>query len=177
MLRKSFRTLAALALGFALGAPANAQTGHGSMQGMDKKGTAEGMGAKGSMDITTLGKEIHQSSVDGYRLTYRLLDMNELMKGAEGMKGMAMQGQSADQMKSHHLMVIITGPDGKIIEDGKVGYMVTGPGGSDQKVMATGMKGGFGADVDFKGKNTYKVKTKAVVGKKTLVDDFSYAAK
>jgi hypothetical protein len=177
MSRKSFRTFATLALGVALVAPAQAQTGHGSMQGTEKKGSTEGAGAQGSVDIATLGREIHQSSVDGYRLTYRLLDMNEQMKDAQGMQGMPMQGQGPDPMRSHHLMVIITGPDKKVIEEAKVGFMVTGPGGSDQKVMAAGMKGGFGADVDLKTKGPYKVKTKAVVGEKTLMDEMTYAVK
>ena len=80
------------------------------------------------------------------------------------------------KMKSHHLMVYITAPDGKPIGEAKVGYMVTGPAG-EQKTMAGAMNGGFGADVDLKGKGAYKVVLKAVVGEKTLNDELTYTAK
>lgn len=131
---------------------------------------------KGGMDMDPMGQEIHESTVDGYHLTYRLIDMKQKMEMMKGMKGMSMKGMDMSQMKSHHLMVFVTGPDGKPIEDGKVGYKVEGPGG-EQKTMAMGMKGGFGADVDVAKPGTYEIKTKAVMGDKTLTDEFKYDVK
>jgi hypothetical protein len=40
-----------------------------------------------------------------------------------------------------------------------------------------GMHDSYGADVSFKEKGTYKIKTKAVIGGKTLLDEFSYEVK
>ena len=37
-----------------------------------------------------------------------------------------------------------------------------------------GMSDGFGADVDFKAPGAYIVRTKAVAGSTTLLDEFTY---
>lgn len=136
--------------------------GHG--MGAEMKSTDA---AKPSMK----GKEVRTADVQGYHLTYRLIDMNEMMKG------MPMKEMDMGRMKSHHLMVYVAGPDGKTVSDAKIGYMVVGPDKAEQKTMTMAMQGGFGADVDFKAKGTYKVTAKAVVGEKTLLDEFSYTVK
>jgi hypothetical protein len=115
------------------------------------------------------GKMIHESTVDGYRLAYHLIDMKEKMKG--------MKMEMTQQMGTHHLMVFIQSPDGHPEKTAKVGYVVAGPDNTKQKVMAMGMSDGFGADVTLKEKGTYTVKTKAVVGSKKLLDTFEYAVK
>lgn len=74
-------------------------------------------------------------------------------------------------------MVYIMDPEGKEIEEAKVGFLVTGPDGSKQKLMAMGMKNAFGVDVNFKVKGTYLIKMKAVTGGKKLIDSFEYKAK
>lgn len=177
----TIRTLAALALGLALVLPAHASDqGHGgSMKGMEMKGqmgkgAMKGMDMKGGMDMARMGRAIHESTVDGHKLAYRVIDMKEKMESMKGMKGMSMKGMDMSQMKSHHLMVFVTGADGHEHGEGKVGYKVTGPDGSEQKAMAMGMKGGFGADVDFGAKGTYTIKTKVVLDEATLVDEFTY---
>lgn len=104
-----------------------------------------------------LGKKIHETAVDGYRLAYHLL---ELDKGA-----------------GHHLMVYITAPEGKKFEEAKLGFLIKGPDGSTQKLMAEGMKGAFGANVDFKTVGAYMIKMKAVIGVKKLIDAFTYEVK
>ena len=62
-------------------------------------------------------------------------------------------------------------------EEGKVGFLVTGPDGSKQKAMAMGMKGAYGANMDFSQKGVYSIKTKAVFGDKKLFDQFDYEVK
>jgi len=101
--------------------------------------------------------KIHTSTVDGYGFDYSLYHFPE--------------------RKTQHLMVSIVGPKGAEIEQGKVGFLVTGPDGSKQKAMAMGMKGAYGADMDFNQKGLYTIKTKAVFGDKKRFDRFDYEVK
>jgi len=131
---------------------------HGKMAGMDHS--------------QMKGEMIHQSTVDGYKVMYHLIDnMAEMAKMGD------MKGHDMSQMKSNHLMVYIVDAGGKAVSKGKVGYMVTGPDGVEQKVMAMAMTGGFGADVDLKLKGAYTIKTKAIAGESQLVDEFTYEVK
>jgi len=118
-----------------------------------------------------VGQMIHESTVDGYSLAYHVIDMKEKMAGAEGM---VMEGHDMSQMKSHHMMLYVTAPNGKKVLEGKVGYMVAGPDGSNQKAMAMAMKGAFGADVDLSSKGSYTIKAKIIAGEQKLMDSFSY---
>jgi hypothetical protein len=101
-----------------------------------------------------MGEKIHESKVEGYQFSYHLLNMED--------------------REIHHMMVYILAPDGGKVEDAKVGYLVNGPDGTKQKMMAMGMKGAYGADLDFKQKGTYTVKMKAVTGDQKLLDEFTY---
>lgn len=114
------------------------------------------------------GKLIHESSVDGYSLAYHLIDMREAMAGMKGHG--AHEGQSA----THHLMLYITDPSGNAVADATVGFLIEGPNGIDQKVMAMGMGNGYGADVSLKDPGQYTIKAKAVAGKAKLIDEFEY---
>jgi len=123
-----------------------------------------------------MGQMLHHSMVDGYGLMYHVLDMaqrNDMMKGMEGME---MPGMSKSPDITNHLMVYITDSGGKPVS-GKIGFMITGPDGKEQKTLTMGMYDGYGADVIFKEKGIYKIKTKAVIGEKTLLDEFSYEKK
>ncbi|GAB4259033.1 MAG: hypothetical protein Kow0092_07010 [Deferrisomatales bacterium] len=124
-----------------------------------------------------LGYEIEESGVEGYTLAYHLVDMAERMEAMKGMKGMSMKGMDPARMKSHHLMLYIMGPDGKMVTDAKVGYKLRGPDGTEQKAMAMAMKGGYGADVDLAAKGAYEIKTKVVTGEHKLLDVFTYTVK
>ncbi len=104
-----------------------------------------------------VGDKIHTSLINGYNLAYHLLDL--------------------PNKDAHHLMTYVVNPQGKPVTDAKVGYLVIGPEGDKQKVMAMGMNESFGGDVDFTMKGTYIVKTKAVVGAEKLVDSFTYEVK
>ena len=158
------KIVATLGIGLAVALPAAAAMEHGAHGGMQMEQKPQGGGEQ-------WGQKIRETKVDGYKFEYRLIDAMAMMKG------MSMQGHDMSKMKSHHLMVFIEAPDGKKVTEAKVGYMATGPDKSEQKTMAMAMEGGFGADVDLKAKGAYKVKTKAVVGDKTLTDDFNYTVK
>lgn len=132
--------------------------GHSSMSGME--GTEKGAKTAGRH-----GTQIREAKVEGYKFEYYLIDMKEMMKGMDMSK-----------MKSHHLMVYVTRPDGKLVEDAKVGFKVAGPG-EEQKVMAMAMSGGYGSDIDFKAKGAYQVAAKVADKDKALIDEFSYSVK
>lgn len=166
-MKKTIRCLWTLALGATLALPSLASAmDHGAMGGHKMGGEAKSAGA-----ATRHGTEIREAKVEGYKLEYNLIDAKEMMKN------MPMKDMDMSKMKSHHLMVYVAGPDGKIVTEGKVGYLVAGPDKAEQKTMAMFMDGGFGADVELKAKGAYKVTTKAVVGEKTLVDEFTYTVK
>ena len=123
-------------------------------------GSSHGMAQEGSGGI-----KIHTANVEGYHLSYELIDMKARMKGMENMPEME---------HSHHLMVYVKDKDGNPVENAKVGYLIKGPGDSEQRVMCMGMGAGYGADVNLAEKGTYTVNTKAVVGDKTFLDSFEY---
>ena len=111
-----------------------------------------------SMDHSAhVGKKIYESDVQGYRLAYHLLDL-----------------PGNDQQ---HLMVYILGPNGEPVTAGKVGYLIEGPDGSKQRVMAGSMKDAYGGNVNLLTKGAYQIKTKAVFGDKKLLDQFVYDVK
>ena len=118
-----------------------------------------------------VGVMIHESEIEGYRFAYHLMD---IQKGTAEMKDM--QG-SKEADTTHHLMVYVKDPDGRAVEAAKLGYLVEGPDGAKQKLMTMGMQGAYGANVNFKNKGTYKVKTKFLAGDKKLLDGFSYEVK
>ncbi|HKI47952.1 MAG TPA: hypothetical protein VKA69_01420 [Desulfobacteria bacterium] len=103
------------------------------------------------------GVQIHTSTVDGYQFDYTLYDF--------------------PKRKTQHLMVSIISPEGAPVIEGKAGFLVKGPDGAKQKAMTMGMKGAYGADMDFSQKGPYNIKTKAVVGDKKLFDQFDYEVK
>lgn len=135
-------------------------TGHGS-QMMEHSGQAMNPGGHSGM-------EIHTATVDGYQFRYELIDMKARMQGMKNMPEM---------QHSHHLMLHVTDKDGNAVENAKVGYLIEGPGNSEQKAMCVGMGGGYGADVSFDQPGSYTVKSKVVAGDKTLMDSFNYEVK
>ena len=108
------------------------------------------------------GNIIHKSEIDGYQLSYELIDMREKMPDMPEMAA------------THHLMVYVKGPDGKASENAKAGFLIEKPDGQVQKAMCMGMGGGYGADVNLERNGTYIVKTKIVIGKDKLLDSFSH---
>ena len=118
-----------------------------------------------------VGVKIHESTIEGYGFAYHLIDIR---KGTEEMKDM--KGSNEANM-THHLMVYVLDPDDRPVEGAKLGYIVEGPDGAKQKLMTMGMKGAYGANVNFKTKGTYTIKAKFLAGDKKLLDGFSYEVK
>ena len=118
-----------------------------------------------------VGDMIHESTVDGFRFAYHLIDIQKNPEQMNDMKG------SKESEKTHHLMVYVMDPDGQSVQRAKLGYLVEGPNGAKQKLMAMGMQGAYGANVDFTNKGSYTIKTKIVTGDKKLFDRFSHEVK
>lgn len=114
------------------------------------------------------GTLIRETDIEGHHLSYHLIDIHAQMKNEQEPHDMAkMSG-------THHLMVYIQGPEGKTIDSAQTGYLVVGPNGATQKVMAMEMSGGYGADIDLSKPGDYTIKCKAVAGEKKLFDEFTY---
>jgi hypothetical protein len=116
-----------------------------------------GYASEGMDHSSHVGEKIHNANVEGYQFAYHLVDLKE--------------------QKLRHLMVYIVGPKGEKIDNAKVGFLVEGPDGSKQKLMATGMKGAFGVNVDLNIKGVYKIKMKIITNGKKLFDEFVYEVK
>lgn len=139
---------------------------HGSMGGMK-------MGGGSTMPMMRMGDTFHESTVDGYKLEYRLISMEAMMKKMPAM----MKDADMTKMKTHHIMIYIAAADGMAVTEAKIGYMITSPDAAEQKVMAMAMNGGFGADIDLKPGSQYRIASKIVHNGKTLLDEFSYTLK
>ncbi|MDP2646086.1 MAG: hypothetical protein Q8P24_14195 [Desulfobacterales bacterium] len=104
-----------------------------------------------------IGKKIHESMLQGYHLAYHLLDL--------------------PGRQEQHLMTYIADGSGQTLTRGQLGYLVVGPDGANQKVMAMAMKDAFGGDVNFTDKGRYIIKIKAAFDDKKLLDEFSFEVK
>ncbi len=151
-------------------------TGNKTMDAMDGGKTVETMAghdmSSHEMDISAHGRMVlHSSMINGYTLTYELIDMKEKMKVMKGMKDMP------EMKATHHLMMFVKKHEGAAVTDAMVGYLVKNPDGTLQKAMSMGMSGGYGADVDLSQVGTYTIKVKALAEKNKLVDEFLYEVK
>jgi hypothetical protein len=116
--------------------------------------------------------EIRTAVVNGYTLTYTLIDTRKMMAASS-----TPMTHDMTKMKSHHLMVNPVAPDRKPPTGGKAGYLVVQPDKVEVKAMAMLMEGGFGADLDFVVKGDYRITTKIALADTTLVDEFVYSVK
>ncbi|MFP4256173.1 MAG: hypothetical protein ACLFQ9_04870, partial [Desulfobacterales bacterium] len=115
------------------------------------------------------GKQIHTSESNGHEMAYYLIDMGDAGSEMEGHEG------HGDEGLTHHLMVYITDPEGNQVTGAKTGFLIEGPQGEKQKTMATGMSGGYGADVSLGSSGKYTIRTKAVTEDTTVKDSFEYS--
>lgn len=155
---------AGLVMFLAAGSLAADQGPHGGMAGMHSGQTA------------LPGVEIRKAVVDGYQLTYQLLNWKERNVAMKGMEGMEMAGMDNSGNSTNHLILHLAAASGKEVSGAKVGFQVTRPDGTEQKTLTMAM-GGYGADVNLKAKGVYTIKTKFVDGGKTGVDSFTYEVK
>ncbi|MCG8633914.1 MAG: hypothetical protein MI863_08810 [Desulfobacterales bacterium] len=121
-----------------------------------------------------IGELFHESMVDGYMLSYYLMDMRAQKKedaAAHGSHG------EKEMEKPHHIMVYIMDKDHKVVEKAKVGFLIKGGVKESQKIMGMYMSKGFGITADMKAKGTYTIVTKAMIGDTKIMDKFDYEMK
>ena len=116
------------------------------------------------------GDQIRHTMVDGYHLTYKLIDMREKMKEMG-------HDHSGQKMATHHLMLFIKSSDSKPVKDARVGYLVTNKSGTKEKAMAMMMGDGYGSDVTLDKPGEYSIKVKAVTSGNKIIDEFVYTLK
>jgi hypothetical protein len=129
----------------------------------------------GSMEMDhgnamAMGKIIHTETVDGIKVTFRLIDLKERMKGMSMPEGMK---------DTHHLMIMFTdAKTGKMLSEGEVKVKIVGPDKSEQVKNLMGMSGGFGSDVNLSVKGKYGIMTKFLLkGGKVMSSKFWYVVK
>jgi hypothetical protein len=124
-----------------------------------------------------VGDQIRRSSVEGYQFSYHLLALEEKKVAGRGKQRTSKKWPDPDHEATHHLMLFLMDPDGKMVMDIGVGFTVKGPDGVEQEPQVTLMTGGFGVNVDLNAKGLYEVRTRIVAGGKEIVDEFRYEVK
>jgi hypothetical protein len=123
--------------------------------------------AVSAMAMDMHGDKIHMSKVDGHEFMYSMIDMDKKAKKA---------GMNHDMKGMYHLMVHVKKGE-HFIDDGKTGFIVKGPDGNVQQVMAMKMSKGYGADIKMDKKGVYEIKVKTMKDGKAMVDHFKYEMK
>ncbi len=126
-------------------------------------GTAFSMEEHDMDESEKIGELFHKSTVDGYMLSYYLMDLREQQK--------------KDMDKPHHIMVYIMDKNHQKVLEGNVGFIIKDSEGNSQKAMAMFMSEGFGITTDMKKKGIYTIITKVVFGDVKLMDKFTYEMK
>ena len=144
--------------------------------GKHDSGHGHGQKEEAKAENMLMGQLIKDNKVEDFTFSYRLLSMDERNKMMKGMEGMKMHGMSDSPDITNHLMLYVKSADGKYAS-GKIGFVITSPDGNETKTLTMGMYDGYGADVSFKNKGNYVIKTKAVIGEKTLMDEVTYEVK
>lgn len=158
---------------------AGAMAAHGARaQGMGHEGHAGmGHGSAAAATPQPQGMLVRESNVQGYSFSYRLFTWDERNIMMKGMEGHEMPGMDTSGRSSHHLMVFVRDAAGKDVAGAKVGFIVTGPDKAEFKTLTMAMNGGYGADIPLKARGTHILKTKVVIGDRTLNEEFSYDVK
>ncbi len=119
-----------------------------------------------------IGDLIHESMVDGYMLSYYLMDLREQKATGHSGSSHDMTGKKMD--KPHHIMLYIMDKNHKPVLKGKAGFIIKDADGTKQKAMGMFMSKGFGTTVDMKKKGVYTVLTKVILEDKTIKDSFTH---
>lgn len=123
-----------------------------------------------------IGELFHESMVDGYMLSYYLMDLRE-QKSEEAKSHVADGKMDMEMDKPHHIMVYIMDKNHEPVLKGMVGFLIKNSGGDKQKAMGMYMSKGFGTTADMKKKGVYSITTKALVGDVKFMDTFEYEIK
>ena len=137
-------------------------------------GSAFGMEGHDAGSSDKIGELFHESTVDGYMLSYYLMDMRD-QKDADASDHSAHGKKEMD--KPHHIMVYIMDKNHTPVLEGKVGFMIKDENGTAQKAMAMYMSKGFGITADMKKKGVYAITAKVLLGETKLMDKFEYEMK
>lgn len=108
------------------------------------------------------GKQIRKTSLNGYTLTYHLLDSSERREMIKHMGHHSVIGMSKNDGVTNHLMLYIQKPDGTIVT-ADVAFYLTGPDGKSVRTMTMGMNGGYGADTVMNLSGLYTIRTRIVL--------------
>lgn len=119
-----------------------------------------------------IGTLVHESMVDGFMLSYYLMDLRD-QKGES--KAMSMDKKPMD--KPHHIMVYIMDKTHAPVLKGTVGFMIKDEKGTPQKAMAMYMSKGFGITADMTKKGVYTISVKALLGDVKIMDSFTHEMK
>jgi hypothetical protein len=106
-----------------------------------------------------VGNQIRRSSVEGYQLSYHLLEVQP-------------HTQDIKPGTTHHLMVFILAPSGQMVSTAKVQVEVEGKDGQKQTAVARDMTGGYGADLVLPDAGTFEVSVEIRVRGMRLKDSF-----
>ena len=139
-----------------------------SMHDMGHGTSMPGMSHGGSSPERS-GTNIQNSTVEGYALSYYLLDMRANIAALKA------AGKNYPGMdKAYHLMVYVTPPAGKKLEIGAIEFTITDSKGTKQTFSAMKMGDAFGADVAMPAAGKYGITARIVLSGKPLTDTFSY---
>ncbi len=130
--------------------------------------------AKSGHKSEKIGELFHESMVDGYMLSYYLMDLRE--DNTKEAQSHAAHGKK-EMDKPHHIMVYIMDKDHSPVHKGKVGFLITNSDGNKQKAMGMYMSKGFGTTADMKEKGIYNITAKVIMGDVKLMDKFEYEIK
>lgn len=161
--------VAAATLALSGGAAGAAESGHGSMQGMQQGGgKAEGH------DMAKMGDKVFGGKIGPWVGEARLMDMKAHMEKAMA-SGMKMEGT---MKQTHHIALTLTDAKSKkAVTEGKGTVMVVGPDKSEAKSDFMAMEGHFGADVTLPKPGRYTFKVAIESAGKTGTAAFSHVIK
>lgn len=133
---------------------------------------------KMNMDMSgRIGNLFHESMVNGYTLSYYLMDLRKTKGGEHQTNDMANSHEMNKMAKTHHIMVYIMDRNHAPVLKGMVGFLIKDAGGNTQKAMAMYMSKGFGITADMTQKGVYTITAKALFGDTKLMDNFEYEMK
>lgn len=154
---------------FWLGGWAGAQHQHG--QGVPEAPAGKKPGAK---EASTSKSTTQNLTVDGYKITFDVMSMEEHMKHLKTTRG---HGEG-DHSKTHSFMVTLQDTASKeIISDAKVQYLLSAPGGGKETGNLIWSGDHYGGGFTPKDKGTYQVQVKIESGGTERGGRFTYEFK
>jgi hypothetical protein len=128
----------------------------------------------GAKEASTSKSTAQNLTVEGYKITFDVMSMEEHMKHLKTTQG---HGE-VDHSKTHSFMVTVQDTASKeIISDAKIRYVITTPGGGKETGNLTWSGDHYGGGFNAKEKGTYQAQLKVESGGMEREAIFKYAAK